>query len=111
MPETSVEAAPPTRGAAFYCVADSRYFLGAVALVNSLRLVGHREPIHLLDCGLTDEQRELLSAEVVLVDGPANIAPALLKTIGPVAHPAEVVVMLDTDLIVTRSLAEPIEWA
>ena len=38
--------------AAFYCVADERYFLGAVGLINSLRLVGHDEPIHLLDCGL-----------------------------------------------------------
>ena len=31
--------------AAFYCVADERYFLGAVGLVNSLRLVGHDEPV------------------------------------------------------------------
>ena len=111
MPETSAEAAPPIRGAAFYCVADDRYFLGAVALVNSIRLVGHPEPIHLLDCGLTAEQREILAAEVVLVDGPEDVAPALLKTIGPLAHPAEVVVTLDTDLIVTRSLAEPIASA
>ena len=50
--------------AAFYCVADERYFLGAVGLVNSLRLVGHDEPIYLLDCGLTDDQRELLEPEV-----------------------------------------------
>ncbi len=111
MPETSAEAPPPIRGGAFYCVANSRYFLGAVALVNSLRLVGHREPIHLLDCGLTGEERDLLAAEVVLVAEPAEVAPALLKTVGPLAHPAEAVVMLDTDLIVTRSFAEPIEWA
>ena len=54
----------PRDAAAFYCVADERYFLGAVGLVNSLRLVGHREPIFLLDCGLDDEQRELLGREV-----------------------------------------------
>ena len=47
---------------AFYCVADERYFLGAVGLVNSLRLLGHGEPIVLLDCGLTGEQRDLLGA-------------------------------------------------
>ena len=111
MSETSAEAMPRISGGAFYCVADERYFLGAVALVNSLRLVGHREPIHLLDCGLTPEQRELLADEVVLVDGPPEMAPALLKTIAPLTHPAEVVVMLDTDLIVTRSFAEPIAWA
>jgi hypothetical protein len=34
--------------AAFYCVADERFFLGAVGLINSLRLVGHAEPIYLL---------------------------------------------------------------
>jgi hypothetical protein len=99
------------RGAAFYCVADARYFLGAVALVNSLRLLGHREPINLLDCGLTSDQRDLLGAEVTLVDGPDDVAPALLKTIAPLERPAEVEVILDTDLIVTRSLAEPIEQA
>jgi hypothetical protein len=98
-------------GAAFYCVADARYFLGAVALVNSLRLLGHREPINLLDCGLTAEQRDLLAAEVTLVDGPDEVAPALLKTIAPLERPAAVEVILDTDLIVTRSLAGPIEQA
>ena len=45
--------------AAFYCVSDDRYFLGAVGLINSLRLVGHSEPIHLLDCGLTAGQAEV----------------------------------------------------
>ena len=58
--------------AAFYCVSDERYFLGAVGLINSLRLVGHTEPIYLLDCGLTEAQRELLAAEVELVDAPAR---------------------------------------
>jgi hypothetical protein len=91
--------------AAFYCVADRRYFLGAVGLVNSLRLVGHTEPIHLLDCGLTDAQRELLAAEVRLVEGPEDAAPHVLKAIAPLRHPAEVMVMIDTDMIATRSLA------
>ena len=94
--------------AAFYCVADSRYFLGAVGLVNSLRLVGHREPIHLLDCGLDDEQRRLLEPEVTLVGAPEHAPPTLLKTIAPLAHPADVMVLIDTDLIVTRRLEEPI---
>ena len=60
--------------AAFYCVADERYFLGAVGLVNSLRLVGHAEPIYLLDCGLTDAQRELLGRRGELVDGARGCA-------------------------------------
>jgi hypothetical protein len=93
--------------AAFYCVADARYFLGAVGLVNSLRLVGHREPIFLLDCGLTDPQRELLEAEVSLVPGPTDEPPQVLKAIAPLRHPAEVMVLIDTDMIVIRSL-EPL---
>ncbi len=56
---------------AFYCVADDRYFLGAVGLINSLRLQGHAEPIYLLDCGLDPRQRELLAAHVEVVDAAA----------------------------------------
>jgi hypothetical protein len=97
--------------AAFYCVADERYFLGAVGLVNSLRLVGHREPIFLLDCGLDDEQRELLAPEVELVRAPAGAPPWLLKTAIPLSRPAEVTVLVDADMVVTRSLGGLIERA
>ncbi len=96
---------------AFYCVSDSRYFLGAVGLINSLRLQGHAEPIHLLDCGLTAEQRALIDDEVVLVDAPDDTPPYLLKTIAPLAHPAEVMVLIDVDMIATRNLGELIETA
>jgi len=92
--------------AAFYCVADARYFLGAVGLVNSLRLVGHDEPVVLLDCGLTGAQRELLGSEAELIEAPEGTPPTLLKTVAPLARPADVMVLLDTDLVVTRSLEE-----
>jgi hypothetical protein len=92
--------------AAFYCVADARYFLGAVGLVNSLRLHGHTEPIYLLDCGLTEPQRELLAREVELVRVKSETPPWLLKTIAPLSHPAEAMVLIDADMIVTRRLDE-----
>src|SRR6266508_2253741 len=79
---------PGVREAGFYCVADRRYFLGAVGLVNSLRLVGHDEPIYLLDCGLTVEQRELLAPHVTLVAAPTEAPPWLLKTVAPLSRPA-----------------------
>ncbi len=60
---------------AFYCVSDARYFLGAVAMINSLRLNGHREPIYLLDAGLSDDQRELLAAEATIVKAPPRRRP------------------------------------
>jgi hypothetical protein len=100
--------APP---AAFYCVADERYFLGAVGLINSLRLVGHREPIFLVDCGLTERQRELLGPQAVLVPSPPAIPPWLLKTVAPLRRPAEVMMLLDADLVVTRPLTGLIERA
>jgi hypothetical protein len=96
---------------AFYCVSDRRYFLGAVGLINSLRLVGHSEPIYLLDCGLTDAQRELLAGHVTLLGDQSGTPPWLLKTIAPLAHPAEVMVLIDADMIVTRPLDELIEKA
>ena len=44
--------------ATFYTVTDAEFFPGTVALLNSLRLVGHREPLVVLDNGLTPEQRD-----------------------------------------------------
>jgi hypothetical protein len=95
-----------THDAAFYCVADNRYFLGAVGLINSLRLLGHSEPIYLLDCGLESDQLELLTPHVELVPAPDKSPPWLLKTVAPLAHPAHVMVLLDTDMIVTRKLSD-----
>jgi hypothetical protein len=97
--------------AAFYCVADSRYFLGAVGLVNSLRLRGHREPVFVLDCGLTEAQQQLMSPHVTLVSAPDDSPPWLLKTVAPLRHPAEVMVLIDADVVVTRSLTELINRA
>lgn len=97
--------------ASFYCVADQRYFPGAVALVNSIRLVGHREPIVVLDCGLTGPQRRLLEPEVELITRPAGTPPWLLKTVAPLERPAPVMTLLDADLVLTRPLTELIDRA
>ncbi len=97
--------------AAFYCVADERYFLGAVAMINSLRLLGHSEQVHLLDCGLRPEQREILGGHVTLLENRERTPPWLAKTIAPLEHPAEVMILIDADMIVTRPLVELIERA
>jgi hypothetical protein len=96
---------------AFYCVADERYFLGAVGMINSLRLQGHDEPIVLLDCGLTPRQRELLAPEVSFVQSPYATVPLLLNTIAPLSRPADVMVLIDADMIVTRPLTDLIATA
>jgi hypothetical protein len=87
-------------------MSSSIYFLGAVGMINSLRLLGHREPIFLLDCGLTASQREALRPHVTLVEGRADVPPYVLKTIAPLRHPAEVMVLIDADIVATRSFAD-----
>jgi hypothetical protein len=97
--------------AAFYCVADERYFLGAVGMINSLRLQGHDEPIFLLDRGLRPDQRDLISSAVTLVPARTEIPGWLMKTVAPLANPATVMVLIDADMIVTRSMADLIAAA
>lgn len=96
---------------AFYSVSDSRFFLGVVALINSLRLVGHDEPIFIVDTGLTPEQRRTLSDHVTLIPAPRGEASVLLTPFGPSIRPAEVNVLIDADIIVTQPLTEFIEAA
>jgi len=101
-------AKPPC---AFYAVCDSRFFPGLVALVNSLRLVGHYEPIFVLDTGLTPDQRSRLNDHVTLIPASRPDASVLLTPLGPSTHPAEVQVLIDVDIIVTQPLTELIEAA
>jgi len=98
-------------GVAFYCMSSDLYLPGAIGLINSLRLHGHDEPIYLLDCGLSEAHRELLAGEVKLVTAPAGVPPYLLKTAAPRSHPAEVMVLIDVDMVVTRPLDSLIELA
>jgi hypothetical protein len=96
---------------AFYCLANERFFIGAVALINSLRLAGHAETIYLLDCGLTAEQAKRLGSEAVVVPGPRDLPPWLLKTVAPLRHPAQVAIAIDADMLVTRRFDALIETA
>ena len=101
----------PIAGAAFYCASSELYFPGAVALINSLRLHGHDEPIFLLDCGLTPAHRRLLEQEATIVAGKPDTPPYLLKTIAPRLHPAETMMLIDVDMVVTKPLTPLFELA
>jgi hypothetical protein len=99
---------------AYYTVADSRYFLGAVALVNSLRLTGNLGEVVVVDAGLLPDQRRFLGRECAIVDPKLN--PAVFAVFAkPAIHHFEqedrTVVILDSDVIVTRSLDEIVESA
>lgn len=95
----------------FFTVADSRYWAGVVALLNSLRLVGHDEPLLVLDAGFTPKQRSILEPAVEVVPAPAVRAPFLARSLAPLARPGGVQVLLDADLVAVRSLAPLVEEA
>ena len=80
-------------------------------MLNSLRLLGHAEPLYVMDCGLTTRQRDMLAPHASVVTAPRQAPPYLSKTILPLQHPAEVVVLIDADVIVTRALTKLIDQA
>jgi hypothetical protein len=96
---------------AFYAVADHRHFIGLVAMLNSLRLVGHTEPVFLVDAGLTASQRERLAEHVTLLAAPSGMPPVYMAPLGPQARPAQVAVIVDADIIVLRPLTELVDSA
>ena len=97
----------------FCTLADARYYPGLVALVNSLRLQGHDDPIRVLDLGLTPDQRATLAPECEFLAIPPGQPrhPWLLEPVSCLAARAEVVVYIDADIIVARPLHDLIERA
>ena len=111
---TPAEGGPGTEAAlstAFYTVADERFFPGVAALLNSLRLAGHDEPLFVVDAGLTEEQRKRLAPHVTVLPAPSDEEPVLLAPTGPLQVGADVAVLIDADIVVLRSLSEVIEKA
>lgn len=110
-PESSIQLAPPETDLAYYTVAGSSYFLGAVGLLNSLRRVGEQAPLYIVDCGLTDVQRQRLGSRGTVVPADGGLHPYMQKASGPLAHPARVMVLIDADILVTRPLEPLLERA
>src|SRR5262245_13173902 len=96
---------------AYYTIADAPFFPGLVALMNSLRLVGEEAPLYVVDCGLTSTQRQRLSHHVIFVPPHRSLHPVLQKATGPIAHPARIMVVIDSDILVTRPLTPLFEDA
>jgi hypothetical protein len=66
----------------------------------------------MLDCGLSDGQRSLLENAATVVQKPSGIrAPQLAKWVAPLEMPAEVMVLLDVDVVVVSPLDELIQSA
>jgi hypothetical protein len=104
MPATSMPSSAP---AVTYCtVSTHRFFLGTVALLNSLRVTGNRGELVVLDAGLTPGERDLLNKHAIVYSPPKTIAshPVVMKTYARLSHPSGTVVVMDSDMIVTGSL-------
>jgi len=98
--------------ARFYTITDAAFFVGTVALLNSLRLVGHDEELVVLDRGLTAAQRERLDPHCSFVTLADDFADAyLVKPFPALFAPTGVVVLMDSDMIATTSLDPVIELA
>lgn len=89
-----------------YTIADSGFFLGLIGLVNSLRITGCHHPVVVLDCGLTPQQRAVVRPHCQLVAAPPRgaINPTQYKAFAHLLQPRGIVVIIDSDIIVARSL-------
>jgi hypothetical protein len=98
--------------ATYFTICDERYFLGTVALLNSLRLTGNEGPLVVLDTGMTASQRSRLdgAAEIVTIEEDLK-RPWILKAFPRFFDPNGVVIIIDSDMIVTRSLRYVIDHA
>jgi hypothetical protein len=94
----------------FFTICTADFFLGLVALINSLRLVGHTERIVVLDCGMRPDQVALLQGHCDMVRPPpvAVSNAAMFKAFGHNMNPDGIAVVIDSDAIVTSRLDKPI---
>jgi hypothetical protein len=94
-------------------LSDSAFFVGTVALLNSLRLTGNESEFVVLDCGLTEAERAALEAGgAILIASPDRERhPWFLKPYAATLRRGTVEVLIDSDMIVTSSLAPLIELA
>lgn len=90
----------------YYTVSDHRFFLGTVALLNSLSLTGNVGDIVVLDAGLRTNQRRTLAGYAAVVDLPKQIKrhPHLMRPYPHLMDAAGMTVVIDSDIIVTASL-------
>lgn len=96
------EGRPPT----FFTVSDSGFFLGTVALLNSVRATGHTGGFVVLDCGFSERQREILRPHCRLVpfDRTLAVTPTGFKAFPHLVGATDDVVIIDSDMIITHSL-------
>ena len=98
----------------YVTVSDRRYFVGTVALLNSLRLTGNEGLLLIVDSGLTDDQRAELEphAQLIRLSTEDRATHPFMQKALVHRHGVEgVLVFVDGDIIVTGRLEEPIARA
>ena len=90
----------------YYTVSNHTYFLGTVALLNSLHVTGNSGRLVVLDVGLLAEERAALEphANVVTLAEDRG-SPFLVKPYPFLLDASGVLVLIDSDVIVTASLS------
>ena len=90
----------------FFTVCNDKYFPGLVGLLNSLRLMDHKHLLVVGDCGLTQRQRDLLAPFCTIYQLPGDLVrnPQQFKAFPYLLEPRGTVVIIDSDMIVTRPL-------
>jgi hypothetical protein len=99
------------QSARVFTLGDPTYFVGVVALVNSLRITGSRLPVVVLDLGFTPEQRRVLEPHCELFVAPRTDAPTLAKLTAARASDTETIVLVDSDIVVTGPLDHSVSEA
>jgi hypothetical protein len=99
--------------ATYYTISDHSFFLGTVALLNSLHVTENSGELVILDAGLTSSERELLSEHATIFPAPKEIEvhPLVMKAYPSLLKPSGTVVLIDSDIVVTGSLASVAELA
>jgi hypothetical protein len=106
-----VEVSPPVR---FFTSADSRFFVGSAAMLNSLAASGNRGDAFVVDVGLRPDQRARLArtAEVLtLPPALGGLHPLFAKLTADLFWSDGIVVLLDSDMVVTAPLDRLVEQA
>ena len=83
-------------------------------MLNSLRLSGNLGEVVIVDGGLTPPQRAQLAGVATVVDQPSEVAgthPIAVKPSVYLLEPEGVVVLVDSDMIVTRPLDDLVDRA
>lgn len=100
----------------FYTIANDLFFPGVVALLNALHVTGNLTPereLVVLDHGFSCDQRQRLERHARVVSPPPGIAtnPTLSKPFAHLLDPHGIVVIIDSDMVVTRPLDDVVAAA